>query len=57
MLSPILVHSKGLWAIGQRRDKVAGPVKEVLSEEVTWAWALGSPASQAAGSLRVKAVS
>ena len=36
VLHIILVHSKGLWAMGQSRDEVAGLAKEDLSEEVTW---------------------
>lgn len=57
VLRAVLVHGEGRWAIGQRRDVVVGPVKEDLLEEVTWSWAVGSPAFQAAGSPRVKVVS
>lgn len=52
MLHTILVLREGLWAIGRRGEEVTGLLKEDLSEEVTWC-----PASQAAGSPRVKIVS
>lgn len=53
-LTTILVHSKGSWAVGQRKDEVAGLVKEDLLYEVTQGWALGwGSASQAAGPPRV----
>lgn len=57
MLHTILVLSEGLWAIGWSGEEVTGLLKEDLSEEVMWGWPLGSPASQAAGSPRVKIVS